>query len=804
MLLYQRIRPRTLDLYIIREIVPPTLLGLLVFTFVLLLDAIPNLLKVLVARGADLLTVGRIFLNMLPSIFAVTIPMAFLLGVLLAFGRLASESELIAMRAGGVSPVRLLAPLLILSALTTGATFYINAVALPEANQAYREHVFALMVSKAKDVRPRVFTEDLVPRMVVYISDIPAETAEWKDVLIQDMRDPARPSLILSRAGRLVIDKERKEVQLGFEDGVRHFLNPAQSELYEQEAFSWMKVPLPFDEFFPKLPLAKGDREMRLSELAAQAEKLKAEGKPAKEYQRFEVEWHKKFAISAACLVFGLLGLGLSLGSRKEARSGAFGLSIVVIFVYYVLIRMGEQAGDTGLMPAFLAMWGANLVLGTIAIVLIALNQSAAAFDPLDARHYLAFLPAVRRRAAAAAPARAAARPLDRPNRRPRAVVVVRVPRVSLRFPTLIDRYVGRSYLGLFLLVLAAFSSIYALAEFMDLFDDVQQNRVKGKVVVHFYAYHLPWIVHFLAPLAVLVGVLATYGILSRRNEVTAMKAGGVSLYRASVPVIAIAALFSSTLYGMQELLLPYTNRIAAMDFNVIKGRPPQSSGLLDRRWILGSDARFYNYDYLSEKKRAVGLAEGRERMEFSLFSLRVYDVDPGSWRLRDVLYAARASWNGQGYDLERGWRRGLDPRPAFRAFSAARTRELEPPSYFTREERPSDSMSFPELKSHIEGLEKLGFDTLKLQVQLHKKLAFPMAAVVMVLLGIPFSFVVGRRGALYGVAIALVIAILYWAVMETFQALGENAILPPFLAAWAPNLLFAATGLYLLLNLET
>ena len=112
--------------------------------------------------------------------------------------------------------------------------------------------------------------------------------------------------------------------------------------------------------------------------------------------------------------------------------------------------------------------------------------------------------------------------------------------------------------------------------------------------------------------------------------------------------------------------------------------------------------------------------------------------------------------------------------------------------------------MSFPELRAHIPSLEALGFDTLKLQVQLHRKLAFPLAAVVMVLIGIPFSFVVGRRGALYGVAASLVIAIGYWAMMETFQALGENAILPPFLAAWAPNLIFAASGLYLVLNLET
>src|SRR6185436_9433352 len=106
------LRPTILDRYVVREIVPPTGLGLLLFTFVLLLDQITNLMKVLVSRGADLPTVLRAFAYLLPSIFSVTIPMAFLLGVLLAFGRLASDSEIVAMRASGLSPARLLRPVL--------------------------------------------------------------------------------------------------------------------------------------------------------------------------------------------------------------------------------------------------------------------------------------------------------------------------------------------------------------------------------------------------------------------------------------------------------------------------------------------------------------------------------------------------------------------------------------------------------------------------------------------------------------------------------------------------------------------
>src|SRR5438034_10509734 len=118
--------------------VPPTALGLLLFTFILLLDTISNLMRILVSRGADLGTVLKAFLYLLPSIFSVTIPMAFLLGVLLAFGRLASDSEIVALRASGVSPGRLLRPVLLLATVAGLLTFYAVGIGLPEATQPYR------------------------------------------------------------------------------------------------------------------------------------------------------------------------------------------------------------------------------------------------------------------------------------------------------------------------------------------------------------------------------------------------------------------------------------------------------------------------------------------------------------------------------------------------------------------------------------------------------------------------------------------------------------------------------------------
>src|SRR5262249_21190003 len=184
--------------------------------------------------------------------------------------------------------------------------------------------------------------------------------------------------------GRLEIDKGRRTVTIRLQKGVIHSFGSPDASAYERLDFESRDLPLPFEQFFPKIPLAKGDREMSLSELRSIVRDLRAKGKGRLDTGRYEVEYHKKFAIAAACIVFGLLGLALSLGSRKEARSAAFGLSIAIIFVYYVLIRLGEQAGDTGMLSPFLAMWGANLFLGAAALVLLALNHTLPAFDPLE------------------------------------------------------------------------------------------------------------------------------------------------------------------------------------------------------------------------------------------------------------------------------------------------------------------------------------------------------------------------------------------------------------------------------------
>jgi lipopolysaccharide export LptBFGC system permease protein LptF len=343
-------------------------------------------------------------------------------------------------------------------------------------------------------------------------------------------------------------------------------------------------------------------------------------------------------------------------------------------------------------------------------------------------------------------------------------------------------------------MVLVAFWSIFVLVNFMDLFDDVQRNRIKGIVVVHYYAFSTANILHLMAPVAVLIAALITFGVMSRRNEITAMKAAGISVYRASAPMLGLGGRLPGHVRDVRAVL-PSMNKVANQDRNVISGRPPQTSSMLDRRWILGSDGRFYNYDYLEQGPRAGAI---------TLYGLAIYDVDPRSGTFATGSFAARAVWNGVSYDLERGWRRSFSPEPRLPLLRPGadprdRAAELLQPGG-ARVRHPGLQGAAAAHRHPGEA----GLDVTALKVQLHRKVSFPLVTVVMTLIGIPFAFVVARRGALYGIAAAIVIAIVYWGCLAIFEALGSTGPAAPHAGLLGPEHPVRRGRLYLMLTLET
>src|SRR5204863_9654252 len=209
---------RILDRYLVREIVPPLLLALLGLTFVLMLPPIMQSLANLIAKGVAWTVIVRVLVTLLPQALSVTIPMALLYGILFGLGRLSADREFVALQACGVSIFHVLRPIALLAGLASAATAYETIIALPDANQSFREITFDIVASGAEsDIKPRVFFTSF-PNRVLYVRDIQRATL-WRDVFLADSTQPDRTMVYVARQGRLVIDRAKKTVELVLDDG---------------------------------------------------------------------------------------------------------------------------------------------------------------------------------------------------------------------------------------------------------------------------------------------------------------------------------------------------------------------------------------------------------------------------------------------------------------------------------------------------------------------------------------------------------------------------------------------------------
>jgi LPS export ABC transporter permease LptG len=283
---------------------------------------------------------------------------------------------------------------------------------------------------------------------------------------------------------------------------------------------------------------------------------------------------------------------------------------------------------------------------------------------------------------------------------------------------------------------------------------------------------------------------------MQRSNEVTAMKATGISIYRIIVPVLVATILVAGALFLSDQFYLPHTNKRQDALLNKIKGRPAQTYLNPSRKWIFGQHSTIYYYQLFDSDRNQFG-------------DLSVFQFDPATFQLVNRIYTNRAGWDEglKRWVCASGWERSFQGSAIrdYRSFDVSTFNALsEPPEYFKKEVRQSLEMNYDQLRHYIHDLQQSGFEVVKLRVQLQKKIAFPVITFVMGVLAIPFALSAGRRGAMAGVAVAIGIAVCYTVISGLFEAMGNISQLPPVLAAWSPDVIFALAGGYLILKVPT
>jgi LPS export ABC transporter permease LptG len=645
-------------------------------------------------------------------------------------------------------------------------TSYVLIALVPGSNQRFLEIVFNLASERAEgDVKPRIFFDEFSD-FVVYVRDI-APSGGWQGVFLADRRADQDLAVYVAERGRLRIDREKKTIDMELFDATRHSSDPNGE--YQTLKIGYARFTVDPAAMFAEL-VGKNARQMSIAELRAQIEENQKTIDPATNgpysthNERMEIQ--KRFSIPVACLVFGLIGLALGATHRRDGALGSFVIGVVVVFAYYVPLMLGPSLVKGRYLAPWLGMWLPNFILGALGIIMFIWR------DRLADRPFSFRLPA-----------------WLHGIRRPRGR--------SLPGLTTLDSYITAAYLRYVVLSAVTLLSIFYIASFLDLSDKVFKGTTSWLTLVEYFRYATPEWLYYILPLGVLLGTLVTIAVLTKNSELIVMKACGISLYRLAAPMLVSSVIVGGALFLMQESILGPSTRRADEVKSVMKGGDPRSFNILSNRWLVGSEGEIYHYQALNPRTR-------------TLTGLEVYEFTPRmeQFARRSFMESATFADDGEGemWDVTRGWTRNFDAEgdvATMAAFDSTR-RALESADYFGAEEPIPRYMGYRQLRDYTNVLREGGFDVLSQEVELARKLAFPVVTLIMALLAVPFAATIGRSGAMGGIAIGIALAISYWALISLFAALGKGGALPPLLAAWAPNMLFGAGAVYLLLTVRT
>jgi len=770
---------RILTRYILKEIFSHALLGVLVFTFVIFVRHVGRLLEIVVRHSLPPHSIGTLFLLPIPSILVLTIPMALLVGILIGLSRMSADGEVIAARASGIGISQFIRPVMIMAFAAWSVAMWMSLFLGPQSLRRLHRMEQEMSTSEAPyEIQPRVFIEQF-PNHLIYLQDVTGSRSKWKGVFIADMTQRDAPKVTLAERGILVNDASTHRLTLHLEHGTTHEIDSDHPERYSIGLFTDTDIPIPLD---------RGENavsDWRVPPALPLLDLIRTTSIPA-ERQAALVELHYRFALPFASLVLALVGIPLGLTSRKGGKAVGVIATIILVFIYYVIMAFGLGFAKQGRLNPAIGLWMAN------------------AFFALAGFFMLSNLRRVRQRVVFVQEWLEEKWRHWRSHRQPKLADALRHgagQTIDARAPgdrliQILDLYIIRGWAFYLVLLLMTFCGVYVIFDFFQLLGDVVRNHIPPLVVFDYYRFLLPQIVYLMLPLAVLVATLVSFGLLTKTDQITAIKSAGISVYRASLPVLILAGLLSAGMYLMGDYTLPQTNQRQDALRNQIKGKPPQTYYRPDRQWIFGQSARIYNHRFFDPDRNVFA-------------DLTVFEFDPSTFRMKRRIYASRAFWEKpiKGWVLENGWVRDLegDRVTNYMPFSVAKFDELtEEPAYFKKEVKPSAQMSAFELKRYITELAQSGFDVVRLSVQLYRKFSFPLIAFVVALIGIPFALSMGRKGAISGVALSIGIAIVYWSVSSLFEAMGNLNQLPPLVAAWSPDVLFGLGGVYLLLRVRT
>ena len=775
----------------IKEVIPLVCVLFLILTTLVFAQQFGKYSNLILSFQSSTETTRKLLLSLIPGIAVITLPISLILGTIITCSRSSSDNELTAWQSLGLSQLTLAKPFLAIGFVGTIITCYLSAHVAPAALRTQRSLITQIILQEANTrIKPRTFINSF-PNLLLYVQNVDPQTHNWLGVFLLQNEPSGASRLLTAERGQFRIESGQSlalETQLfngiSFEYGGQSSQTPnAQSipptsqstALFAKSTVKLSDHQTTADGNGRETSVGRLD-QMTLREIS----RLTTTAKTDRERRQAVVEMHKRFAFPFACLMLTGMTFILAIQGRRFSTRPRTVIAILFLAMgFYLLLILGQNLALSGAVPGWLGGWFSNLIYGVFILKSFISNKTPGA-------RLLTFLGSL---ASASKTADPVLTPSSNSNRQIATSKSSRGNRVvSLNLINYLQISEIIKYFALAATTLVATSTIFTL---FDLIPSIIKSGTSLPFAATYLAYFAPQLFYHMAPFALLVALLMSFNVLSRSNQLVIIAGAGQSRVRIITAVLVTAGALSVSLWAMSNYILPYTNREQDERYNKIKGRVEQTTIALGRKWVFGKDNTIYSYQRIDPDN--------------SLVNASIYRLDDSQGLIRSATHFGKATHVGaSAWRVDNGWIETINPDSSIerRAIqSQAETINIsEGVDLFRRKTDESSKMSAAELREHIAQLKSLDMPTLEYQIDLKRRIAFPLSCLVLAILAVPFITAKQARssGPLVSISLSVGIGLVFWLLMKLFEAVGKQENLPMGMAVWGTHILFGAIGLYL------
>jgi lipopolysaccharide export system permease protein len=357
----------------------------------------------------------------------------------------------------------------------------------------------------------------------------------------------------------------------------------------------------------------------------------------------------------------------------------------------------------------------------------------------------------------------------------------------------IVDRYMTKGFLGPLVWCLLLFTVMAVIIDVFSFIEDIVKYNIPVTSIIAFYVYYCPTIIIQVTPMAVLLSTIYLLSNLHKHNEIIAMKSSGINLWRVLAPLLVIGLLVSVFTYIINDKIIPSSSKIS----NTIRREELERDKPKEARQKVLQNVAIYGFG------NRIVFAKSYDTENRVLSDIIIHEHDINA-NLKSKITAASGEWTGKNWKFTKVIRYKIDnsgeilQQPEFFEEKILPIRER--PSDFANREWKSECVSYAELKRYIRNFKGGSHKFISsLLVDLHYKVSFCFINLIIILVSAPFALISTRGGVLVGVGMSIAIGLLYYAVISIALAFGKGGLLPPFLAAWFGNIIFAGVGIHLI-----